>query len=197
MMDRLLMQAKGLYADRQRIALAALFIVFSITLFLFYSPGIYGFGVEPPDWFPVGWSQGLEVVVSFNTVAFFLAFSLMVFAYGFWSWAFLPSPASSYTIGVLKGIFGPEARIKQKIGKQFRVILSDERFIDITCRVRGAGNGDWFIYHIASSQLGNGTLKDIALRHGLSLKRGRLTSWIGNEELHSRTLLLAKAMTLV
>ena len=195
-MDRLLMQAKGLYADRQKIALAALLIVFSITLFLFYSPGIYGFGVEPPSWFPDGWSQGLEVVVSFNTVAFFLAFSLMVFAYGFWSWAFLPSPATNYTLGVLRGIFGSDVNIKQRIGKQFKVLLSDEKFIDITCRIRGSGNGDWFIYHLVSSPMGNGALKNVALRHGFSLKKGRISSWISNEELHSRTLLLVKAMTL-
>ncbi|MHA2204630.1 MAG: hypothetical protein ACXABC_02130 [Candidatus Thorarchaeota archaeon] len=195
-MDKLLQHAKGLYKDRQRIALATILIAFSVTLWLFYSSGIYGLGI-PPEHFPPGWASGLEVAFSFNTVGFILAFALMVFAYGFWSWAFLPSPAAAYTVGVLKGLFGSKAEIKQLFGKRFRVLYNQEHQIDITCRIGGGEPQDWFIYRLRSCSLSGDDLDDIALRHGMSIKDQRFTTWISNDELHSRTLLLVKAMAMV
>ncbi|UCE09332.1 MAG: hypothetical protein JSW61_10170 [Candidatus Thorarchaeota archaeon] len=194
-MDRLLKRAQGLYLDRQRIALSAFMVVFVVTLYMFYSPGIVGIA-EPPEWFPPGWSEGLEVVASFNTVGFLLAFAVMVFAYGFWQWAFLPTPAVSYTRTVLAGIFGRGAKVTQTIGKRFRVFLDGDAYVDVTCRIRGQGSGNWFAYRLTSSPISRTDAEDIALRHGMSVKKGRFTTWISNEELHSRTLLLAKAMYL-
>ncbi len=195
-MDRLLVQAKGLYKDRQRIALATIMIIFTLTFYVFYSPGIYGLGTEAPSWFPSGWAQGLEVVYSFNTVGFFLAFALMVFAYAFWSWAFLPTPAVAYTMGVFKGIFGRSVKIKQAIGKRFKILLDDGNQIQITCRLRGNGTSDWFVYRLESSVIEGKNTESIALRHGMSTKKGRFVTWVGNDELHGRMLLLAKAISI-
>ncbi|MFX0108201.1 MAG: hypothetical protein ACFE7R_07950 [Candidatus Hodarchaeota archaeon] len=195
MMDHLLKKAKALYQDRQRIAFSTLLVVFAITFYLFYSPGIYTLA-EPPRWFPSGWTAGLEVVASYNTIGFFLAFALMVFAYGFWSWAFLPTPASLYTVSVLQGILGSRAEIRQIIGKRFRAILASGAHIDIVCRVKEQSNGEWFVYRLASSPVEKSDAENIALRHGMSLRNHRFTTSVGNTELHSRTLLLAKALTL-
>ena len=85
------------------------------------------------------------VVVSLNTVAFFLAFSLMVFAYGLWSWSFFPSSAIFYTVAALRGFFGQNVRIKHSIGKRFRVFLESGRHIDIRCKIKEASSGDWFV----------------------------------------------------
>ncbi|MHA1958990.1 MAG: hypothetical protein ACW99U_02085 [Candidatus Thorarchaeota archaeon] len=194
-MDRLLKRAQGLFIDRQRIALSAFMITFVVTFYLFYSPGIVGIA-EPPDWFPPGWAQGLEVVASFNTVGFLLAFAMMVFAYGFWQWAFLPTPAISYTKAVLLGVFGRGVSVTQSIGKRFRILLEEGAYVDVTCRIRGQGSGEWFAYRLSSSPVSRTDAESIALRHGMSLKNGRFTTWISSEELHSRTHLLARAMAI-
>lgn len=196
-MDRLLERARGLYKDRQRIALSAFIVVFAFTFYMFYSPGIIGLGAEPPQWFPPGWSQGLEVVVSFNTLGFFLAFALMVFAYSFWQWAFLPTPAVNYTLGVLRGILGPKVQIKHRIGKRFRVFLEDGKFVDILCRIREHESGEWFVYRLTSSPLFSTKLSSLALRHGMSVSKDRLTTCISNDELHSRIVLMLRAISLV
>ncbi|MHA2140037.1 MAG: hypothetical protein ACXADC_18325 [Candidatus Thorarchaeota archaeon] len=193
-MDQLLMKARALYKDREKIAFSALLIAGTVAFYLFYSSGIIG--LTPPDWFPRGWTQGFEVVASLNTMGFFLAFALMVFAYSFWSWAFLPSPAAIYTRGVLRGILGSNVIIKQSIGKRFKVIFEDGRYINVSCRIKEPGGG-WFLYRLASSKMSGNRLDSIALRHGMSLQDGHFTSSVTSDELHHRTLLLAKAMNLV
>jgi hypothetical protein len=190
-MDELLTNARALYKEREKIAISALLIVGTIAFYLFYSPGI--FDLAPPEMFPDGVIQGFEVIASYNTIGFFLAVLLMVLAYGFWTWAFLPSPAAIYTEGVLRGILGPEVTINQSIGKSFRVLLEGDRYIDVSCRIKGT-NGNWFNYRLTSSKLHFDSLETIGLRHGMSVKDGRLTSRVSNEELHARTLLLAKAI---
>ena len=192
-MDQLLTKARALYKEREKIAFAALLIVGTVAFYLFYSPGIID--LAPPDWFPRFGIQGFEVVASYNTIGFLLALSLMAFAYSFWTWAFLPSPAAIYTKGVLRGILGPDAIIKQSIGKKFRVILEGGSHIDVNCRIKGPG-GNWFHYQLTSSRLEGDNLGIIALRHGMSLQDARFTSHVSSEELHSRTLLFTKAMML-
>lgn len=196
-MERLLLHAKTLYRDRQKIAIAALVVVFFVTMYLVYSPGIYSFAQEPPEWFPDGWTQGIEVVYSFNSVGFFFAFALMVFVYGFWSWAFLPAPAVSYTVGTIKGIFGQTTDVKQSIGKRFRVHLDSGKYMDIKCRIQEQGSGEWFVYQLSSSPLNPSTLEEVALRHGMTIRNNRFTTWISSDELHHRVLLMAKALASV
>ncbi|MFW9912034.1 MAG: hypothetical protein ACFFEU_06165 [Candidatus Thorarchaeota archaeon] len=192
-MDELLTNARALYKEREKIAVSALLIVGTVAFYLFYSPGI--FDLTPPEIFPDGWIQGFEVIASYNTIGFFLALCLMVLVYSFWSWAFLPSPAAIFTEGVFRGILGPEVTIKQSIGKRFRILLEDNCHIDVNCRIKGT-NGDWFNYRLTSSRLRVDNLEAIALRHGMFVKDNRLTSHVSNEELHARTLLLAKAIML-
>jgi hypothetical protein len=196
-MDCLLKHAQGLYISRQRITIATLMVIFAFAFHSFYSLGIHGFGATPPEWFPVGWTEIFDVVVSLNTVAFFLAFSLIVFAYGLWSWAFLPSPAVSYTVAAFRGLFGQNVRIQYRIGKRFRVFLESGRHIDVRCRIKEASSGDWFVYRFTSCPLTGNNLYSIALRHGMSSRNRRFTTWIGHDELHHRALLMAKAMASV
>ena len=193
-MDCLLKHAQDLYISRQRTILTTLTIIFTVVFYSFYSTGIYGFGATPPEWFPAGWIEVFEVVASLNTVAFFLAFSLIVFAYGLWSWAFFPSSAVSYTNAAFRGLFGQNVIIKQSIGKRFRVFLESGNHIDVRCRIKEASSGDWFVYRFTSCPLTGNNLYSIALRHGMSSKNGRFTTWIGHDELPHRALLMAKAM---
>ncbi|MDF1540428.1 MAG: hypothetical protein P1Q69_16150 [Candidatus Thorarchaeota archaeon] len=193
-MDRLLIRAKGLYADRQRIALATLSIVFTVTFYVFYSPGIYIITEGIVTAAPYGSVQGFEIVYSFNTIGFYLAFSILVFAYAFWSWAFLPTPAVSYTMGVLRGIFGSKTRISHSFGKRFKVLLSDELWVQITCKIKGHGPEEWFLYRLESSTISNPNLENVALRHGMSVSENKLVTWVSNEELHSRTMLMSQAI---
>ncbi len=194
MMDQLLTKAGALYKDREKIAFSAMLIAGSVAFYFSYAPGIIA--LSPPDWISGGWIQGFEVVASYNTVGFFLALVLMAFAYGFWSWAFLPEPATIYTMGVLRGILGRDAIIRQAIGKRFRILLDGGSHIDVSCRIKGPG-GEWFLYRLTSSRYMHNNLEGIAFRHGMSVRDGRFTSQISSDELHSRTLLLAKAMMLV
>lgn len=194
-MDRLLEQARALYVDRQRIALAATIVMFSVTFYLFYSPGIYAIPSEPPVW-PPGWVQGFRIVYSFNTVGFFLAFSIMVFVYAFWCWAFLPLPAVNYTMAVLRGVFGPNAKIGQLSGKRFRVSLTETTWIDYACRIKEQGSGKWFAYRLTSSPVFSLHLDEIAMRHGMSVKNNRLGAWVYCDELHQTSILLAGALSL-
>jgi hypothetical protein len=197
-MDALLRHAQALYKDRQRIALAAVIICFSAAFYVFYGPPIqYALG-EDPVWTIIssGWSQGTVVVFGYSTVGFLLALSVVVFIYAFWSWAFLPSPATLYTMAVLRGIYGSKTQITQRIGKRFRVHLERDAYVDFECRIRGRGSEDWFIYRVTTSAITAPNLEAIALRHGFSVSDGRLITWMSNDELHSRTLLLAKALIL-
>ena len=194
-MDQLLTKAKALYEDRVKIAFSAVLIVGTVAFYLFYSSGIQVLG-DPPDWFPSGWAQGLEVVASYNTIGFILALGFMVLMYGFWQWAFLPSPAAIYTMGVLRGILGREIEIKQSIGRRFRVLLEDGKHIDIECKIKEP-SGNWFLFRLSSSRLIGSGLEELALRHGMSLKGNRFVSSVFNDEFHHRTLLLAKAMSLI
>jgi hypothetical protein len=188
----LLLEAKALYKDRTRIILSALIIVFSITFYLYYTSGIAGLGEIPlPE---NGISRGILVVASFNNVGLVIAIALMIMAFRFWSWAFLPGPASLFTITVLKGILGPRAVIKKSIGKRFNVILDNGLSFSINCHVQEKDSEEWFSYQLISSELHNGDLRNIALRHGFAFKNDRFVANIGNDELHHRTLLLAKAM---
>lgn len=196
-MDQLLNRAKALYRDREKIAFSTLLIVFTVTVWVLYSPGIFPLFVEPPDWIPWGWTEGLEVVVSINTFVFIGAIALMVIAYSLWAWAFLPNPAVIYTMGVLQGILGPNVKIKQTIGKRFRVLLDNNMHMDIKCRIKEQGSGDWFVYRLSSSPLKGENLENIALRHGMRLAKDRFMTWVGCDELHHRTILLAKAMSIV
>ncbi len=198
MMDTLLKHAQALYKDRQRIALAAFIICFSTAFYVFYGPPIQYVLGEDPSWLviPSGWSQGTVVVFGYSTVGFLLALSVVVFIYAFWSWAFLPSPATLYTMCVLRGIYGTKTRITQRIGKRFRVHLQGSTHVDFECRIRGRGSDDWFIYRVSTSCITAPNLEAIALRHGFSVSHDRLTTWMTNDELHSRTLLLTKVLTM-
>jgi hypothetical protein len=191
--DNLLGQAKALYKDRIRIVLATLVIAFTATFYIFYSGGIVDL---IPEGFPPGWISGLEVVVSFNTVGFAIAVFFMALAYKFWTWAFLPSPAVTYTLAVLHGILGPTATIKQTIGQRFKVVLQSGHSFDVKCNVHERGTDDWFVYRLTSMVIDSDRLRNIALRHGFGVKKGRMVASIGNDELHHRTLLLTKAMQL-
>ena len=192
MENELLLEAKALYKDRIRIALSALIIVFSITFFVYYTSGIAGLGTTPLP--GEGISLGLQVVAAFNTLGLLVAVALMVAAFRFWSWAFLPGPASLFTLSVLRGILGPRAIIKQTIGKRFRVTLDDGLTFNINCHIQEKGTDDWFSYRLVSSELQNGDLRNVALRHGFSLKGNRFVANVSNDELHHRTFLLTKAM---
>ena len=195
-MDNLLKKAKSLYRDREKIAFSTMLIVFTVSLFALYSPGISTLFVEAPVWIPWGWTEGLSVVVSLNTVVFMIAVAIMVVAYSVWAWAFLPTPAAVYTMGVLRGILGPGPEIKQHIGKRFRILLENGVHIDIRCSIKEQSSGDWFVYRLRSSRLIGENLENIALRHGMSLADDRFTTCVGNDELHHRTILLAKAISM-
>jgi hypothetical protein len=188
----LLLEAKALYKDRIRIVLSALIIVFTITFYLYYTSGIAGLGtVTLPD---NGISRGILVVASFNNVGLFIAIALMIVVFRFWNWAFLPGPASLFTKSVLRGILGSKAIITQTIGKQFNVILDNGLTFDISCSIHKKGSDDWFSYRLVSSELQNGDLRNVALRHGFSFKENRFVANVSNDELHHRVLLLTKAM---
>lgn len=189
--NELLLEAKALYLDRIRIALSAFIIIFSITFFVYYTNGIAGLGTTPPS---TGWTQGLQVIAAFNNVGLILAVALMVVAFRFWSWAFLPGPASLFTTSIIRGILGPQVTIKQTIGKHFKVALENGLSFSINCYVKEKGTDDWFSYRLVSSELENGDLRNVALRHGFSLKGSRFVANVSYDELHHRTFLLAKAM---
>ncbi len=193
-MDHLLKKARALYIDRERIALSAILVVTAIAFYLFYSSGIVVLPA-PPEWFPIGVVAGMEVVASYNTLGFLLTVVLMVLAYGFWSWAFLPSPAVTFTEGVLRGILGPNVVIKQSIGKRFRVLLEDGTHIDLNCRIKESETGEWFTYQLVTSPIVGSNLEEIALRHGMSFRDGRFTTRVSYDELHHRILLLARAIS--
>ncbi|MFW9953579.1 MAG: hypothetical protein ACFFD3_03420 [Candidatus Thorarchaeota archaeon] len=195
-MDSLLVHAKGLYRDRQRIALATVMIVFTVTFYIFYSPGIYTISEDVPSYFDSGWAQGIEIVYSFNTVGFFLAFAIMVFAYALWIWAFLPAPAVSYTLGVLRGVFGSKVKVRPIFGKRFRLLLENGVELSIICRIRSNDPQNWFIYRLESSPIDSPNIRNIALRHGMSVYHNRFVTWVDNEELHSRSILMAKAINM-
>ena len=198
MEDTLLKQAQALYNDRLRIALAAFIFVFAITFYLFYSPEIITLGAVPPvDVTPIGWTQGFAVVASVNTIGFFTAIALMALIFRFWSWAFLPGPASTFTLAVLRGILGSQTTIRHTLGKRFRVTLENGLQFDVNCRIKEKDTGEWFAYRLISSKLQSDRLKNIALRHGFGVKDNRLVANVSNDELHQRTFLLAKAMMIL
>lgn len=196
-MDHLLTRARGLYIDRQRIALAAMMIVFSISVYLFYSLEILSSFVDPPLGLPVGSVSYYGAVIALNAVGLAFAILLMAIAYAFWSWAFLPNPALIYTMGVLQGIFGAKTKIQRRIGKRFRVLIDNNTFIDILCKIKERKSGEWFIYHLISSSLEGENLKNIALRHGMSVHQNRFSTWVSSNELHHRMILLVKALNSV
>jgi hypothetical protein len=192
--DALLKQARALYRDRLRIALSTMIIVFSVTFYLFFNSAITGYGATPPNDIPRVITQGLEVVTSFNTLGFLLSVFLMALVFRFWSWAFLPGPATTYTLTVLEGILGPKVRIKQTLGKRFKVTLENGMQFDVSCKTKDRGSNEWFSYRLVTAPLDGDRLREIALRHGLSLKDNRFVATISSEELHQRTFLLTKAM---
>ncbi len=196
-MDYNLKKAQALYKDRERIGLSALLVVAAVAFYFFYSSGIHVLP-PPPEWlWPLeGWASGLpEVIASFNTLGFLLSLALMLLAYGVWSWAFLPSPAVMYTMGVLRGVFGSKVEIKYSIGGRFRVFLDDGQHIDIACKTKDIDSGEWFQYRLVSSPMEADNLADVALRNGMSVSNGRFRSWVSNDEFHHRVLLMAKAMS--
>jgi len=170
-------------------------VIFSVMFYLFYSPGIYAIPSEPLV-LPPGWVQGFRIVYSFNTVGFLLALSVMVFVYAFWCWAFLPIPAVNYTLAVLRGVFGPGAEISQRIGRRFRVSLAQTTWIDMACRIKEQASGIWFLYRLTSSPMSGPHLEDIAMRHGLSSKDGCFDAWVTSDELHQRSILMVRAISL-
>jgi hypothetical protein len=196
-MDYNLKKAQALYKDRERIGLSALLVVAAVAFYLFYSSGIHF--LPPIPGFPPaeGWVSDFAVVASFNTLGFLLSLALMLLAYGVWSWAFLPSPAVIYTMGVLRGIFGSKVEVKRSIGGRFRVFLGSGLHIDIACKIKDPDTGEWFQYRLASSPLVADNLIDVALRNGMSVSKDRLASWVSNDEFHHRILLMAKAMSMV
>ncbi|MFW9816762.1 MAG: hypothetical protein ACFFEW_12600, partial [Candidatus Thorarchaeota archaeon] len=196
-MDKLLQEAKALYKDRIRIVLSALIIVFSITFFLYYTSGLarLGIGEGPERTEPLAPStSGLMLMTSFNNVGLIVAVGLLVVVYKFWSWAFLPGPATLYTLSVLKGILGPKAVVKQTIGKRFKITLENGMTFGINCQIQIEGTDEWFSYRLVSAEIENADLRNIALRHGFSTSKKRIVGNVSNDELHHRTLLLAKAM---
>jgi len=196
MEDMLLKQARALYKDRLRIALAALIVVFSITFYLFYNPEIVSIGAIPPVGWNQGWTQGFAVVASVNTIGFCLSVALILLIFRFWSWAFLPGPALTYTLAILKGILGTNTTIRHSYGKKVRVTLENGLQFDVNCRIKEKGTDEWFVYRLVSTQLKCAQLRNIALRHGFGVKDDRLVASISNNELHHRTFLLTKAMML-
>jgi hypothetical protein len=194
--DTLLKQARALYRDRLRIALSAMLIVFTITFYLFIDYAMSGYGLTPPSEYPPGLTQGLEVVATFNTVGFIISIVLMVLVFRFWSWAFLPGPASTYTLAVLSGILGPKASVRQTIGKRFKVTLEDGLQFEVICKTKDRAADEWFSYRLLSCPLEGKNLREIALRHGFALRDNRFVATISSEELHQRTFLLTKAMKL-
>jgi hypothetical protein len=195
--DALLKQARALYKDRIRIVLSLILIAFTATFYILYSGRIDS--LIPRDPFAPdtgGWTAGFSVIASFNTFGFLIAIALMAAGYKFWTWAFLPSPATTYTLAVLQGIFGDRVNIKQILGKRFRVTLEDNSGFDIRCRIHDRGAEEWFLYRLTSIQFETENLHNIALRHGFGVKNGRFVATVSNDELHHRTILLAKALTL-
>ena len=168
--------------------------MFTTIFYLFYSNGIDSIVEPPSDWFFGGWAQGVEVVLSFNTVGFFLTFSVMVFFYAFWNWAFMPGPAATFTRSVLQGVFGFNTKITQLLGKHFRVYLTDDEYVNVKCRIKEPVSGEWFVYQLTSPMIHSENGKEIALRHGMAFRKNRLTTWVTHDELHLRTILLAKAL---
>jgi hypothetical protein len=135
-------------------------------------------------------------VYSFNTVGFFLAFTIIALVYAFWCWAFLPIPAANYTVAVLRGVFGPSAKITQLVGRRFKVLLTGTMWIDMTCRIKERGSGTWFVYRLTSSPISTPDLQDIAMRHGMSAKSNCFSACINSDELHQRSILMARALSL-
>ena len=80
-MNQMLNRAKGLYIDRQRIALASMIIIFSISLYLFYGLEILCSIILPPERFPNGIVLGVEVVFALNTIALAIVCCLLVIGY--------------------------------------------------------------------------------------------------------------------
>jgi hypothetical protein len=195
--DTLLKQARALYKDRLRIALSAMLIVFTITFYLFYNHAISGYGLAPPSEYPHGFTQGLEVVASFNTIGFIISIVLMALVFRFWSWAFLPGPATTFTLAVLEGILGPKISIRQVLGKRFKVTLENGMQFEVSCKTKDRGIDEWFKFRLISSPLEGQHLREIALRHGFAFKNSRFVATVSSEELHQRTFLLTKAMMLV
>ena len=195
-MDKLLQEAKALYKDRIRIVLSALIIVFSITFFLYYTSGLADLGLveNPGPSQPAPSSSGLMVMASFNNLGLIVAVGLLVVVYKFWSWAFLPGPATLFTLSVLKGILGSNAVVKQAIGKRFKVMLENGMTFGVSCQIRIEGTEEWFSYRLVSAEIESDNLRNIALRHGFSIIDKRIVGNVSNDELHHRTLLLAKAM---
>lgn len=195
--DSLLKQARALYRDRIRIVLSVLLIAFTATFYFFYSGQIDSLlprdPIQPPDG---GWTAGFSVIASFNTFGFLIALALMAAGYKFWTWAFLPSPATTYTLAVLQGIFGSKVNVKQILGKRFRVTLNDGSGFDLRCKIHDRGADEWFLYRLTSIQFEAANLHSIALRHGFGVKNGRFVATVSNDELHHRTMLLAKAISL-
>ncbi|MFX1484114.1 MAG: hypothetical protein ACFFCP_13115 [Promethearchaeota archaeon] len=192
MENKLLQEAKALYKDRIRIVLSALIIVFSIVFFLYYTAGMAGLGqIEGPE---PGISLGLQVVASFNNVGLIIAIVLLAVVFKFWSWAFLPGPASLYTLSVLRGILGSSAVVKQLIGKRFEVILDSGASFSVSCRIKEKGSDEWFSYRLVSSRVNNANLRDIALRHGFTATHNKFVANVSHDELHHRTILLTTAL---
>lgn len=195
--DMLLKQARALYKDRLRIALAAFIVVLSITFYLFYNPEIVSIGVIPPEGVvPIGWTQGFAVFASVNTIGFCFSVALIVLIFKFWSWAFLPGPALTYTLAILRGILGTKTTIRHSFGKTIKVTLENGLQFDVNCRIKDKGTDEWFVYRLVSTQLQCDQLRNIALRHGFGVKNNRLVANISNNELHHRSFLMTKAMML-
>ena len=192
MENELLLEAKALYKDRIRIALSAFIILFSITFFVYYTSGIADLGDTSIT--EIGWTRSLQVVATFNNIGLIIAVSLLVLAFRFWSWAFLPGPASLFTTSVLRGILGPRVKITQAIGKRFNVMLDNGLMFTLSCQIQEKGTDDWFSYRLISSEIQNGNLRNLALRHGFSLEGNHFVASVSNDELHHRTVLLTKAM---
>jgi hypothetical protein len=195
--DTRLKHARALYKDRLRIVLSAFLIASAATFYFFFSPFITGIGANPQEYYNHGIVQGLAIVASFNTIGFLISLFLMAAVFRFWSWAYLPGPASSFTLAVLEGILGPKATIMQTVGRRFKVTLENGLQFDVICKTKERGTDDWFNYRLVTSPLTGEGLRDIALRHGMVLKENRFVTTVSSEELHQRTFLLTKAMMMI
>lgn len=194
MENDLLKQARTLYKDRLRISMSAFTIVVFFAFSFFFYP-VY-LGPAPSGEIPSGWTQGLSVVASWNSIGFLISVLMMVLIYRIWGWAFLPGPALTYTYSILQGILGNKTAINHIIGKRFKVTLENGLNFEVSCRIKDKPSGEWFLYRLVSSEFQNQNMREIALRHGFGVKNGRFVASVSNDELHHRTLLLTKAMTI-
>ncbi len=192
-----MIQAQALYRDRMRLANAALLFVIGGMFYMAYGSTVQPLITVPSFVSSDGWVQSIQYIYSYNTLAFVFVVLVMVLLHTYWTWAFLPSPATLFILNVLRGIFGGSINIARHIGGRFRVWFTRDAYLDIFCHVHDHRSDGWFTFLLRSSPVTGKDVEEVALRHGLSYSHKRLTTHATNEELYGRTLLLARAMLML